>query len=53
MTRLVHAFGSSLLVLGLLAPRAEAQDSAIGTFTVDGRTTRFVHVYATLATDPR
>ena len=41
-----------LLVLLALATPGAAQDSAIGTFTVDGQTTRFSYVYATLATDP-
>lgn len=53
MTRFTHVFAGGVLGLALLVPGVEAQDSALGTFTVDGRTTRFAHVYATLATDPR
>ena len=53
MTRFVRACGGGLLGLALLTASAGAQESAIGTFTVNGRTTRLAHVYATLATDPR
>jgi len=53
MTRFARACGGAVLGLALLTPQARAQESALGTFTVNGRTTRFAHVYATLATDPR
>ncbi len=53
MTTVVRACVTGVLGLALLAPPAGAQDSVIGTFTVNGRTTRFAHVYATLAADPR
>lgn len=43
-----------LVILALVGSDrvALAQDSAIGTFTVDGKTLRFRYVYATLATGP-
>ncbi len=41
-----------IALLVLLPLLARAQDSAIGTFTVDGQTTRFGHVYVTLSADP-
>ena len=50
MTRFAFALTGALLLA--LATSGAAQDSALGTFTVDGQTTRFSHVYATLATDP-
>src|SRR5436190_9221563 len=40
------------LVLALAASPAAAADKATGTFTVDGKTTRFTEVYATLEPDP-
>ena len=52
MTRCARMFGGCLMALALLTPQVAAQESAIGTFTENGRTTRFAHVCATLATDP-
>ncbi|MEP7116119.1 MAG: ankyrin repeat domain-containing protein [Acidobacteriota bacterium] len=52
MSRFVRALCGFLMTLVLVPLTAGAQDSAIGTFTVDGQTIRFGHVYATLETDP-
>ena len=40
------------LALALVALPASAADKATGTFTVDGKTTRFTEVYASLDRDP-
>ena len=48
----MNAVRAGCLALLLLPLAAHAQDSAIGTFTVDGQTTRFGHVYVTLSADP-
>ena len=40
-------------ILIAIAGAADAQDSVLGTFTVNGKTTRFNHVYATLEGSPR
>ena len=39
-------------VLAVLPARSTAQDSAIGTFTVNGKTVKFAHVYATREASP-
>jgi hypothetical protein len=40
------------VVLFAAAIPAAAQDSVLGTFTVEGKTTRFNHVYATTEASP-
>ena len=40
------------VVLFAAAVPSAAQDSVLGTFTVDGKTTRFNHIYATMETSP-
>ncbi len=52
MNAVARALCGCLMLLVLLPLAARAQDSAIGTFTVDGQTTRFGHVYVTLSADP-
>jgi hypothetical protein len=44
-------FATATFVLALAATPAVAADKATGTFTVDGRTTRFTEVYASLERD--
>ena len=39
-------------LLALAAIRAAAADKVVGTFTVNGKTTQFTQVYATLEGDP-
>lgn len=52
MNAVTRALCGCLTLLAVLPLLARAQDSAIGTFTVDGQTTRFRHVYVTLSADP-
>ena len=42
----------AVVVLFAAAVPSAAQDSVLGTFTVDGKTTRFNHVYATMEASP-
>ena len=51
ISRLIRRTATYLL-LALVAAPAWAADKATGTFTVDGKTTRFTEVYASLERDP-
>ena len=43
---------AALAAMFAVAAPASAQDSVLGTFTVNGKTTRFTNVYATMETSP-
>ncbi len=52
MLRTLRILMASAALSLAVAASAHAQDSVLGTFTVDGKTTRFNHVYATTETAP-
>ena len=49
--RLIRRAAAGVVLARLAAPLSAA-DTAIGTFTVDGKTVRFTEVYASLERDP-
>ena len=52
MQRMLGAQAVVFVAALIAAAGAAAQDSAIGTFTVDGKTTRFNNIYATMEAAP-